>query len=219
MVFGDQIWRARLENALGIVKVRSHTRSVLFPPSEFSSILSPRAVAMMAGVKSKYPVMRMGALVTDFMRGRGGRSLRVSGEMIRNSKCMLIKPDDVHPYSGVVLKRALKSDSEWQMGYYVAEGCMIYCRAKPNDRRYFVCKANTPHPVVCSSDFFVFRPCVTKIRSDYLALALSIPWLDHQFSTLLAGRRTGKLMASDFIKLLIPVPPIAEQDRIVKQFR
>ena len=97
-------------------------------------------------------------------------------------------------------------------GGFIASGDLVYClrgatygkiaRVEPYDRG------------AIASSLMIIRPVVTDVR-EYIFLLLRTPYAKQQLNIYANGAAQPNLAAKDIEKYFIPLPPLAEQKRIV----
>lgn len=84
----------------------------------------------------------------------------------------------------------------------------------PGDTMLFPSNAS---PAVITSDCIKFTPDCLKVTADFLALCLRSPSVRSQIEEITKGVAQQKISLTNFRNIALPIPPLAEQRRILAQ--
>jgi len=77
---------------------------------------------------------------------------------------------------------------------------------------------NNSSPFVVSSEYPVFKIDETKAYGNYLHYALRLDPVKNHLNSKVTGIAKSRLSLSEFLKLPIPIPPLAAQEKILNAF-
>jgi type I restriction enzyme S subunit len=69
---------------------------------------------------------------------------------------------------------------------------------------------------ICSTDIYVLQPCQQRIHSPFVAYYLRSPEVLAMVSNAMAGANLPRISQEGLLSISVPVPPLAEQERLVK---
>lgn len=123
-----------------------------------------------------------------------------------------VAPDNIEKNTGVLLPcRTVKEDSVISPNHLFFNGQIIYSKIRPLLRKAVI----APFDGLCSADMY---PLNTHIISEYLLLILLSDFFNNQVSSIISNRvKMPKINKTELGKTILPIPPLAEQKRIVKR--
>ena len=119
--------------------------------------------------------------------------------------------EDIEKNSGRIVKR-LKVSERKIVGEKVIfkKGQVLYSKLRPYLKKILV----APEDGVCSSEIVPFSP-FEYLDADYLVTVLKSPHVDYTINLVTYGVKMPRVGTDTMLNLLIPLPPLAEQKRIV----
>ncbi len=123
---------------------------------------------------------------------------------------MHIAPDNIEKGTGVLLPcRTVREDSVASPNHLFYKGQLIYSKIRPLLRKAVI----APFDGLCSADMY---PLNARINLQYLQLIMLSDFFNHQVAGIIANRvKMPKINQNELGQTIIPVPPLAEQQRIV----
>lgn len=123
-----------------------------------------------------------------------------------------VAPDNIEKNTGVLLPcRTVKEDSVISPNHLFFNEQIIYSKIRPLLRKAVI----APFDGLCSADMY---PLNTHIISEYLLLILLSDFFNNQVSSIISNRvKMPKINKTELGKTILPIPPLAEQKRIVKR--
>ena len=119
--------------------------------------------------------------------------------------------EDIEKNSGRIVKR-LKVSERKIVGEKVVfkKGQVLYSKLRPYLKKILV----APEDGVCSSEIVPFSP-FECLDASYLVTVLKSPHVDYTINLVTYGVKMPRVGTDTMLNLLIPIPPLAEQKRIV----
>ena len=119
--------------------------------------------------------------------------------------------EDIEKNSGRIVKR-LKISERKIVGEKVVfkKGQVLYSKLRPYLKKILV----APEDGVCSSEIVPFSP-FECLNASYLVTVLKSPHVDYTINLVTYGVKMPRVGTDTMLNLLIPIPPLAEQKRIV----
>ena len=119
--------------------------------------------------------------------------------------------EDIEKNSGRIVKR-LKVSERKIVGEKVIfkKGQVLYSKLRPYLKKILV----APEDGVCSSEIVPFSP-FECLDASYLVTVLKSPHVDYTINLVTYGVKMPRVGTDTMLNLLIPIPPLAEQKRIV----
>ncbi len=123
---------------------------------------------------------------------------------------MHIAPDNIEKGTGVLLPcRTVKEDSVTSPNHLFYRGQLIYSKIRPLLRKAVI----APFDGLCSADMY---PLNAWINLQYLQLIMLSDFFNHQVARIIAHRvKMPKINQNELGQTVFPLPPLAEQQRIV----
>lgn len=99
----------------------------------------------------------------------------------------------------------------------VMDGDILFTRAGPTNRVGILCVARPTRPKLMLSDKIIRFHLIPEIDPDFAALSMSAGYSSHYIEELKSGMAASQVNISQpkLRSVPIPIPPLAEQDRIV----
>lgn len=121
-----------------------------------------------------------------------------------------IAPDNIEKGTGVLLPcKTVKEDEIASPNHLFFKGQLVYSKIRPLLRKVVI----APFDGLCSADMY---PINTEINAEYLKLVFLSDFFNNQIAGIIANRvKMPKINQDELGKTIIPIPPIAEQQRIV----
>jgi type I restriction enzyme S subunit len=121
-----------------------------------------------------------------------------------------IAPDNIEKGTGKLLSyRTVFEDKVASPNHLFKKGQIIYSKIRPLLRKAVI----APFDGLCSADMY---PLDTKIDVSYLLHYLLSDTFNHQIINAMSSRvKMPKINQNELTKICIPLPPLAEQKRIV----
>ena len=123
---------------------------------------------------------------------------------------MHIAPDNIEKGTGVLLPcRTVREDSVASPNHLFYKGQLIYSKIRPLLRKAVI----APFDGLCSADMY---PLNAWINLQYLQLIMLSDFFNHQVAGIIANRvKMPKINQNELGQTVFPLPPLAEQQRIV----
>ena len=121
--------------------------------------------------------------------------------------------EDIEKDTGLVIQRILASERVIKgdkVRFY--KGQVLYSKLRPYLKKVLV----APEDGVCSSEIVPFSSYV-GIDANFLVYVLTSPYVDFVINSVTYGVKMPRVGTETMVNLLIPLPPLAEQQRIVER--
>ena len=127
---------------------------------------------------------------------------------------MHIAPDNIEKLTGTLLDcRTVAQDKVSSPNHLFFKGQILYSKIRPLLRKAVI----APFDGLCSADMY---PLKTPINKEYLLRYILSDLFNAQVATAMSSRvKMPKINQVELSKVLIPVPPIQEQNRIVNKIK
>ena len=127
---------------------------------------------------------------------------------------MHIAPDNIEKSTGTLLEcRTVAQDKVSSPNHLFFKGQILYSKIRPLLRKAVI----APFDGLCSADMY---PLKTPINKEYLLRYILSDSFNAQVATAMSSRvKMPKINQAELSKVLIPVPPIQEQNRIVNKIK
>lgn len=127
---------------------------------------------------------------------------------------MHIAPDNIEKLTGTLLDcRTVAQDKVSSPNHLFFKGQILYSKIRPLLRKAVI----APFDGLCSADMY---PLKTSINKEYLLRYILSDLFNTQVATAMSSRvKMPKINQVELSKVLIPVPPIQEQNRIVNKIK
>ena len=127
---------------------------------------------------------------------------------------MHIAPDNIEKSTGTLLEcRTVAQDKVSSPNHLFFKGQILYSKIRPLLRKAVI----APFDGLCSADMY---PLKTPLNKEYLLRYILSDSFNAQVATAMSSRvKMPKINQSELSKVLIPVPPIQEQERIVNKIK
>ena len=127
---------------------------------------------------------------------------------------MHIAPDNIEKLTGTLLDcRTVAQDKVSSPNHLFFKGQILYSKIRPLLRKAVI----APFDGLCSADMY---PLKTPINKEYLLRYILSDSFNAQVATAMSSRvKMPKINQAELSKVLIPVPPIQEQNRIVNKIK
>ena len=127
---------------------------------------------------------------------------------------MHIAPDNIEKLTGTLLDcRTVAQDKVSSPNHLFFKGQILYSKIRPLLRKAVI----APFDGLCSADMY---PLKTSINKEYLLRYILSDLFNAQLATAMSSRvKMPKINKVELSKVLIPVPPIQEQNRIVNKIK
>ena len=127
---------------------------------------------------------------------------------------MHIAPDNIEKLTGTLLDcRTVAQDKVSSPNHLFFKGQILYSKIRPLLRKAVI----APFDGLCSADMY---PLKTSINKEYLLRYILSDLFNAQVATAMSSRvKMPKINQVELSKVLIPVPPIQEQNRIVNKIK
>ena len=125
---------------------------------------------------------------------------------------MHIAPDNIEKATGVLLEcRTVQQDKVVSPNHLFYKGQIIYSKIRPLLRKAVI----APFDGLCSADMY---PLNSAINRKYLLRYMLSDAFNLQVATAMSSRvKMPKINQDELSKILIPIPPMREQERIVSK--
>ena len=125
-------------------------------------------------------------------------------------ECMHIAPDNIEKATGKLLEcHTVREDKVGSANHLFAKGQIIYSKIRPLLRKAVI----APFDGLCSADMY---PLNTPLCKEYVLRYLLSDAFNLQVAEAMSSRvKMPKINQDELGKILIPLPPLAEQKRIV----
>ena len=168
-------------------------------------------------IVSKYATKPIGALLEFFMCDRLS-SLRMETKNTPNTFYHYIGMENVAKDEGCLVNLPMVKGSEIKsQTIRVPRNYIIYGKLRPYLNKYWVNNTDF-EDIVCSSEFFCFKPIQT-IDTDYFMYILSSYIIQDQISEVMSGARMPRIDEKIFKSLAIPVPNRNIQVKIARTLK
>lgn len=129
---------------------------------------------------------------------------------VEYSEYMHIAPDNIEKGTGKLLEcRTVEEDEVTSANHLFFKGQIIYSKIRPLLRKAVI----APFDGLCSADMY---PLNTQLDSSFLLHYLLSDTFNHQIALAMSSRvKMPKINQDELGKVLLPLPPLAEQKRIV----
>ena len=127
---------------------------------------------------------------------------------------MHIAPDNIEKSTGTLLEcRTVAQDKVSSPNHLFFKGQILYSKIRPLLRKAVI----APFDGLCSADMY---PLKTPINKEYLLRYILSDSFNAQVATAMSSRvKMPKINQAELSKVLIPVPPIQEQNRIANKIK
>ena len=127
---------------------------------------------------------------------------------------MHIAPDNIEKSTGTLLEcRTVAQDKVSSPNHLFFKGQILYSKIRPLLRKAVI----APFDGLCSADMY---PLKTPLNKEYLLRYILSDSFNAQVATAMSSRvKMPKINQAELSKVLIPVPPIQEQERIVNKIK
>ena len=127
---------------------------------------------------------------------------------------MHIAPDNIEKSTGTLLEcRTVAQDKVSSPNHLFFKGQILYSKIRPLLRKAVI----APFDGLCSADMY---PLKTPINKEYLLRYILSDSFNAQVATAMSSRvKMPKINHAEWSKVLIPVPPIQEQNRIANKIK
>ena len=127
---------------------------------------------------------------------------------------MHIAPDNIEKSTGTLLEcRTVAQDKVSSPNHLFFMGQILYSKIRPLLRKAVI----APFDGLCSADMY---PLKTPLNKEYLLRYILSDSFNAQVATAMSSRvKMPKINQAELSKVLIPVPPIQEQERIVNKIK
>ena len=127
---------------------------------------------------------------------------------------MHIAPDNIEKSTGTLLEcRTVAQDKVSSPNHLFFKGQILYSKIRPLLRKAVI----APFDGLCSADMY---PLKTSLNKEYLLRYILSDSFNAQVATAMSSRvKMPKINQAELSKVLIPVPPIQEQERIVNKIK
>ena len=121
-----------------------------------------------------------------------------------------IAPDNIEKATGTLLScRSVQQDKVTSPNHLFREGQIIYSKIRPLLRKAVI----APFAGLCSADMY---PLNTSLNGKYLLRYILSDAFNLQVASAMSSRvKMPKINQEELSSILIPIPPIQEQERIV----
>lgn len=119
--------------------------------------------------------------------------------------------EDVEKETGRIIRKCTKSDrtiSGDKVAFF--KGQVLYSKLRPYLKKVLV----APDNGICSSEMVPFS-AYGAVNSQYIVYVLTCPHVDYIINSVTYGVKMPRVGTDTMTNLLIPLPPLAEQKRIV----
>lgn len=125
---------------------------------------------------------------------------------------MHIAPDNIQKGTGKLLVcQTVKEDKVASPNHLFCKGQLIYSKIRPLLRKVVI----APFDGLCSADMYPLKTCLNTSYVKYVMLSEIFNW---QVAVIASNRvKMPKINQNELGKIVIPLPPLAEQKRIVKR--
>lgn len=125
-----------------------------------------------------------------------------------------IAPDNIEKGTGKLLPcKTVAEDNVASANHFFVEGQIIYSKIRPLLRKAVI----APFNGLCSADMYPLR---TKLDSQYILHYLLSDAFNHQIADVMSNRvKMPKINQEEMSKVLLPLPPLTEQRRIVNRVK
>ena len=123
---------------------------------------------------------------------------------------MHIAPDNIEKATGILLEcNTVQQDKVVSPNHLFYKGQIIYSKIRPLLRKAVI----APFDGLCSADMY---PLNTAVNKEYLFRYILSDAFNLQVATAMSSRvKMPKINQEELSSILIPIPPIREQERIV----
>ncbi len=123
---------------------------------------------------------------------------------------MHIAPDNIEKATGHLLEcHTVKEDKVTSANHLFREGQIIYSKIRPLLRKTVI----APFDGLCSADMY---PLVTTLDTKYVLYYMLSDGFNTQVAEVMSSRvKMPKINQNELMQVLLPLPPLAEQKRIV----
>ena len=127
---------------------------------------------------------------------------------------MHIAPDNIEKSTGTLLEcRTVAQDKVSSPNHLFFKGQILYSKIRPLLRKAVI----APFDGLCRADMY---PLKTPLNKEYLLRYILSDSFNAQVATAMSSRvKMPKINQAELSKVLIPVPPIQEQERIVNKIK
>lgn len=135
---------------------------------------------------------------------------KISGRALRGSVFSL-DLEDIEKDTGSILNILFSSEREIKGDKTkFCKGDILYSKLRPYLRKILI----APQDGICSSELVPFS-CYKKECNLYLIYLLKSNYIDYTVNNATYGMKMPRVSTGTMVNLLVPLPPLAEQKRIV----
>ena len=121
--------------------------------------------------------------------------------------------EDIEKDTGFIINRKLAFDKKIKGERVIFDkGQILFSKLRPYLKKIIV----APDSGICSSELVPFS-CFGKINSEFLVYLLKSPFIDRTINLATYGVKMPRVGTETMVNLLLPLPPLAEQKRIVEK--
>lgn len=172
----------------------------------------PQYLANSVSVVSNIKLVNMSYVISNFMIGKDGKSLRINTQSHKDKAFSYIGMENIEKNSGKACPQRIMGNKILSQTICVPPNYVIYGKLRPYLNKYWQNDFDM-QDVICSSEFFVFD--TKNIDRQYFIEVLSSQIIQKQLSYLFSGARMPRINEDDFMGLKIPLPPIEKQKQII----
>lgn len=141
--------------------------------------------------------------------GYGQPKLKISPKAI-HGKMWSLDLEDIQKETGKILSKTMASDKKINGDKVVFnKGQVLYSKLRPYLKKILV----APDDGVCTPELVPFDTYL--VDENYIVYVLRSPHIDYAINSVTYGVKMPRVGTDTMVNLLVPIPPLAEQKRIV----
>lgn len=167
-------------------------------------------------IRSLFPTISLRECISHFMEDDNGTSLRTETYNTPSKEFQYIGMENIEKGTGKLLSLPVVHGNDIKsQTVRVPKGFYIYGKLRPYLNKYWENNIDA-QDIVCSSEFFTFKPS-NSILNSYFKIILSSYIIQDQIADAMSGARMPRINENTFFNIRIPLPSPERQLSIASQ--